>query len=271
VNGPVVAGADEVACPVPRHTTGAAPAAPSSPGKSRRRRPRPAPRRAAAAEPQADVGMSGPTAAATLDSSVHGVVVHTTRSAPAPSRLRCGHRGSSGAEPGRRGNRTKADGSVTSRYTPGLAHLVARERGPAAGAVGGDPVALVQQATVPELADEPPHGLDVGVVERPVRVIGVDPHAGPLGEGGEVADVALHRRPAPLVEGGHAVGLDVALEVSPSSFSTSTSTGSPWQSHPPLRGTLRPRIVWNLGNRSLKARAHTWWTPGRPFAVGGPS
>ena len=28
----------------------------------------------------------------------------------------------------------------------------------------------------------------------------------------------------------------------PSSFSTATSTGSPWQSHPALRGTLKPRI-----------------------------
>jgi hypothetical protein len=34
-----------------------------------------------------------------------------------------------------------------------------------------------------------------------------------------------------------------ALESSPSSFSTSSSTGSPWQSHPPLRRTEAPFIV----------------------------
>src|SRR5690242_20952190 len=31
------------------------------------------------------------------------------------------------------------------------------------------------------------------------------------------------------------------LPVKPSSFSTATSTGSPWQSQPPLRGTWNPR------------------------------
>ncbi len=61
------------------------------------------------------------------------------------------------------------------------------------------------------------------------------------------------------------------LPEKPSSFSTSTSTGSPWQSQPPFRATCRPRIVWKRGNRSLKRRAQTWWMPGRPFAVGGPS
>ena len=30
----------------------------------------------------------------------------------------------------------------------------------------------------------------------------------------------------------------------PSASSTAISTGSPWQSQPPLRSTNRPRIVW---------------------------
>ena len=61
------------------------------------------------------------------------------------------------------------------------------------------------------------------------------------------------------------------LPVKPSSFSTATSTGSPWQSQPPLRGTWNPCMVLNLGNRSLNVRASTWCAPGIPLAVGGPS
>jgi hypothetical protein len=61
------------------------------------------------------------------------------------------------------------------------------------------------------------------------------------------------------------------LPVRPSSFSTATSTGSPWQSQPPLRGTWNPCMVLNRGNRSLKVRASTWCAPGIPLAVGGPS
>ena len=30
-------------------------------------------------------------------------------------------------------------------------------------------------------------------------------------------------------------------------------------------------MVLNLGNKSLKVRASTWWAPGIPLAVGGPS
>ena len=49
------------------------------------------------------------------------------------------------------------------------------------------------------------------------------------------------------------------------------STGRPWVSQPPLRVTWNPCIVLKRGNTSLKARLMTWWTPGLPFAVGGPS
>ncbi len=61
------------------------------------------------------------------------------------------------------------------------------------------------------------------------------------------------------------------LLVKPSSFSTASSTGRPWQSQPARRGTWKPRIVRYRGNRSLKTRASTWWVPGLPLAVGGPS
>ena len=57
----------------------------------------------------------------------------------------------------------------------------------------------------------------------------------------------------------------------PRRFSTSISTGRPWQSHPPRRSTKRPRMVWKRGKTSLKTRESTWCAPGRPFAVGGPS
>lgn len=61
------------------------------------------------------------------------------------------------------------------------------------------------------------------------------------------------------------------LPVKPSSRSTSNSTGMPWQSHPAIRGTRSPFMVRYRGKTSLKTRASTWCTPGRPFAVGGPS
>ena len=81
----------------------------------------------------------------------------------------------------------------------------------AAPAVGGDPVPLVEQALVPQLAHEPPDRLDVVVGERPVGVGGVDPHAGAAGERRPVLDVAGDRLAAALVEGLDAVGLDLGL------------------------------------------------------------
>ncbi len=55
--------------------------------------------------------------------------------------------------------------------------------------------------------------LDVGVVERPVGVVGVEPHADALGERLEVGDVALHRLAAQPVELADAEGLDLVLVV----------------------------------------------------------
>ncbi len=94
---------------------------------------------------------------------------------------------------------------------PGLRELVARKRRAAAAAVRDDLVAFVDRARVPHLAELPPHALDVGVVERPVRVVGVEPHADPRREPLEIADVALHRLSAALVERGDAERLDLLL------------------------------------------------------------
>ena len=61
------------------------------------------------------------------------------------------------------------------------------------------------------------------------------------------------------------------FDVSPSFFSTSSSTGRPCVSHPPFRSTRYPCMVRKRGIKSLNARASAWWMPGLPFAVGGPS
>src|SRR5207253_2249733 len=74
-------------------------------------------------------------------------------------------------------------------------------------------VSLVDVAGVPHLAEQPPHALDVGVVERPVRVVGVEPHADALGERLEVGDVALHRLTAQAIELADPVRLDLVLVV----------------------------------------------------------
>ena len=54
----------------------------------------------------------------------------------------------------------------------------------------------------------------------------------------------------------------------PSSFSISSSTGRPWQSQPPLRGTKWPRIVLKRGNTSLNTRLRTWCDAGAPVGGG---
>ena len=90
-------------------------------------------------------------------------------------------------------------------------HLVARQRGAAARAVGHDLVALREQPLVEDLLERPPDGLDVGVVEREVGVVGVDPVADPLRQAVPLVDVAQHRLAALGVELGHAVALDVLL------------------------------------------------------------
>ena len=63
-----------------------------------------------------------------------------------------------------------------------LRHLVAADRRAAARAVGHDLVALVEQALVPDLPQQPPHRLDVLVGVGVVGVVEVDPEADALGE-----------------------------------------------------------------------------------------
>ena len=60
---------------------------------------------------------SGCTATAVLETSVHGVVVHTSRSAPSSWALAGSDRVPAGTESS--GNRTITDGSATVWYTSG--------------------------------------------------------------------------------------------------------------------------------------------------------
>jgi len=92
-----------------------------------------------------------------------------------------------------------------------LGDLVRGQRGAATGAVGDDPVALDQQALVEDRLERPPDRFDVGVVERVIGLVGVDPEADPLGERVPLVDVAEHRLAALGIELGHAVALDVVL------------------------------------------------------------
>ena len=94
--------------------------------------------------------------------------------------------------------------------------LVRREGGPDAGVVGHHLVALVDEALVPDLPEQPPHRLDEGVVEGVVGVAHVHPEAHALGHPLPVADVAHHRLPAAAGELGHAhLALDLRLVEDP--------------------------------------------------------
>ena len=96
-----------------------------------------------------------------------------------------------------------------------LGDLVRGQRGAAARAVGDDPVTLVEQVAVPQRLQRPPDRLDVVVVERPVRVLDVDPVADPLGQPVPVLEELEDRLAALGVELGDAVSLDVRLGVEP--------------------------------------------------------
>src|SRR3989344_3107511 len=61
------------------------------------------------------------------------------------------------------------------------------------------------------------------------------------------------------------------LFLSPSVFSTSTSTGSPCVSQPARRGAKNPRMVLYLKTTSLKTRVSKCPMCGTLLAVGGPS
>ncbi len=76
-------------------------------------------------------------------------------------------------------------------------------------------MALVDEALVPHLADDPPDRFDVLVRQRPVRVLGVDPDAGSLGQRGPVLDVARDGVTTALGELGNTERLDLVLVLEP--------------------------------------------------------
>jgi hypothetical protein len=90
-------------------------------------------------------------------------------------------------------------------------HLVTGERGAAAWAVGHDLVALVEQSLVVDLAQRPPHRLDVRRVERAVGIVEVDPEADALRQRVPVLEVLEDRLAAALVELGDPEFLDLLL------------------------------------------------------------
>src|SRR5690606_15912094 len=92
-----------------------------------------------------------------------------------------------------------------------LRDFVAAQRRAAARAVGDDLETFVQQALVPELAQDPPYALDVLVLVRDVRVFEIDPERDPLGELFPFLDVAEDALAALFVVARDAVFLDVAL------------------------------------------------------------
>ena len=61
------------------------------------------------------------------------------------------------------------------------------------------------------------------------------------------------------------------FDVNPCSFSTSTSTHSPWQSNPFWYRSSSPFMAWYRWKASLSVRPQAWWTPMGLLAVMGPS
>ena len=147
--------------------------------------------------------ISGPTATAAFEISVHGVVVQTSSAVPVLERRR------------RLADRKPHVYGRVLDVLVALGDLVRGERRAAARAVGDDLVALVEAPVVPDLAQRPPDRLDVGVGERHVGVVEVDPEPDPLGEPVPFLDVAEHRLAAALVELGDPVGLDLGLRGDP--------------------------------------------------------
>ncbi len=134
------------------------------------------------------------------------------RPPPAP-RCRAASRASS-SRPGstcpgwsRSGNLTKTLGSLRA-FLVAQRQLVAAQRRAAARAVGHDLVALVDQARVPELLQDPPQRLDVVVGEGDVGRRQVHPVADALGQLLPLLDVLEDALAALLVERGDAVLLD---------------------------------------------------------------
>src|ERR1039458_9208963 len=116
--------------------------------------------------------------------------------------------------------------------------LVRGQRRLTPGAVRHDLVPLIQEPPSMNLRERPPHRLDVALVQGPVRVLQIQPEPDPLGQPVPLLKVREHRLAA--------IPYSSISDLwrMPSFSSTAISTGSPWQSQPPLRATNRPRIVW---------------------------
>ena len=107
------------------------------------------------------------------------------------------------------------DGRVMDILVASQGQLVVGKDGGAAGAIGQDVVALVEEPLLPQAFQHPPDGLHVVGVHGLVVVVKVNPASQP-GDGLlPLVDVAQHAVTAGLVELCHAVGLDVGLGVEP--------------------------------------------------------
>ena len=85
------------------------------------------------------------------------------------------------------------------------------EAGYATGTVGRTLHVLVYQPLVPELFDDPPAGLDIGVVQGDVWVVHVHPEGDPFGHALPLADIPEHAFSAAAVELLNAVAFDLTL------------------------------------------------------------
>ena len=171
--------------------------------------------------------MSGPTARARFDGSVHGVVVQTSTPLAGLE-----------LEPDREGRVLALAVGVVE------AGLEVRQRRLALPAVGEHPHALVEQALVVERLEGPHDRLHVRQVHRLVVVDHVDP-----------AGLAGRRTPSqasavvPTIERQYSLNRSTPYSRiatrpdTPRACSASISTGRPWQSQPKRRSTRWPRIV----------------------------
>ncbi len=151
--------------------------------------------------------------------SVHGVVVQTaseTRLGSPSSALAvllpAGHAVRHLGRRLRREREAHVDG-VLGDVLVALRHLVAADGRAAARAVRHHLEALVEQALVPDGAQQPPHRLDVVVGVGVVGVVQVDPEPDALGEPLPLLEVGGDALLAERVELGDAVGLDLLLAV----------------------------------------------------------
>ena len=94
-----------------------------------------------------------------------------------------------------------------------LRDLVAGKRGAAAGAVGHDLEALVEQALFPDLLEAPPFGLDIVILVGDVGVLHIRPEGHAVGHFLPLVLVLPHALFALGDEGLDAVGLDLRLAV----------------------------------------------------------